>query len=248
MRTSRPGVRIEHTDAVRFSFARATLASMSIKGLEPIDGVWLLAEEFRERCFSRLLTLKSEQGGREELLRLSTPRAKKLSEELMPIAAYADFHRRDDFEIRWLGGCQGYDAEIRSRNPALPEHLEVTIAVPGNEHLYRENSANAGRSFSAKGITRDRKTRQLISVPVVEEHSDYLRELQGLVQSVVEAKLKKSYPTSTSLIVQFRLDRVLLRHEFDDIAQRLRTTPVDPDMRFREVLVIEPYEFRAAAL
>lgn len=87
-----------------------------------------------------------------------------------------------------------------------------------------------------------------VSVPVVEESSDFLRELESLVRSAVDAKLKKNYPTSTSLVVQLRLDRTLLRNEFDELVQTLRARPIDPERRFREVLVIEPYEYRAIKL
>jgi hypothetical protein len=221
---------------------------MAVAGLEPVDGVWLSADEFRERCFTRLLAIKGKPGGIDEMTRLSTPRAKKLSEELMPIAAYVARHRDEDFDIRWLGGNQGYDAEIRSATQSLPEHLEVTIALPENEHLYRENIAETGGSFAAAGIRRDPKTRKVVSIPVAEANSDYLRELEGLARSAVARKLMKKYPAGTSLIVQFRLDRVLLRNEFDEIVTYLRAASVDPEKRFREVILVEPYEFRSAAL
>lgn len=45
---------------------------------------------------------------------------------------------------------------IRSTTPSLPEHVEVTVALPENEHLYRENIRKTGGSFAAVGITRFR--------------------------------------------------------------------------------------------
>ena len=77
----------------------------------------------------------------------------------------------------------------------------------------------------------------------------YLRELEQLVRLAVAKKLQKTYPVSTSLIVQIRLDnRCLLRNEFDELVWALGGTPVDPGKRFREVVLVEPYEYRAATL
>jgi hypothetical protein len=221
---------------------------MPVKGLKPIDGVWLSAEEFQERCFARLLTLKGEPGGKKEMIRLSTPRAKKLSEEIMPIAAYARFHQDEELDIRWLGGNQGYDAEVQSPNPRLPQHLEVTIAVPDNEHLVREYHAEHGHSWAVAGTRRSPTTGKVESSPVAEDTMEKFRGLERLVRLAVTKKLAKNYPVSTSLIVQLRLDGCLLRDEFDDIVQNLRSMEVDPAKKFREVLVVEPYEYRAAAL
>ncbi len=221
---------------------------MAVRGLKPIDGVWLTAGEFQERCFARLLTIKGEPGGKEEMIRLSTSRAKKLSEEIMPIAAYARFHQDEELEIRWLGGNQGYDAALRSPNSELPQHLEVTIAVPENEHLVREFQAEHGHSWAAAGTRRSPTTGKVESHAFAEDTMEKFQELGRLVRVAVTKKLAKTYPVSTSLIVQFRLDGCLLRNEFDDIIQDLRATPVDPAKKFREVVVVEPYEYRAATL
>jgi hypothetical protein len=203
-------------------------------------------KKFQERCFVRLNGIKAEPGGIEEMIRLSTPRAKKVGEELMPLAAYTRFHRGEDLDIRWLGGNQGYDAELRSTNPKLPEHLEVTMAIPENEYLVREFHAEHGYSWTAAGTRRDPPTKKVEPVAVAGDMTDYCRELESMVRVVVAKKLAKTYPIDTSLIVQFQLERCLLRNEFDELGEILRVKPIDPDRKFCEVVLVEPYEYRAS--
>jgi len=223
---------------------------MPVAGLESIDGRWLDSVEFLETAFALLSAIKAEPSGRDEMLRLSTPRAKKMSEEILPLAAYARSlrERGQKLELRWLGGNQAYDAEVRGEGPEIPKYLEATIAVPDNEYLVREHISEKGFAWAAAGTSRGPATKQVESKPRAGEHSESQGELEFLVRQAIAKKVQKDYPTDTSLIVQFRLDRCLLRDEFDEIVAALQATPADPAQKVREVIVIEPFEYRAAKL
>lgn len=222
---------------------------MAIRGLETLDNQMLDGLVFCARAYSLFDEIRSRPKGVEELRLRRGQRAKKLVEEILPLATFvqARYGPGCRLRIRWLGGNQSYDARLRYsgavvQNMRVPrsQYLEVTIAVHATEHLVRELINTEGFAFAAVGTRRDPKTRKIISVPIVHEHSTHLGDLAALVKARVADKASKlRYPAQTSLLVQCELGVVLLDEEWDEIIQALRAALRTEPNRFREVVLVE---------
>jgi len=188
-----------------------------IAGLEEFDGRLLDGLNFCRRVYRLLHRLRSSLEGIRELRRRTSPRAKRLVEELLPLAAYVQSRYSGSriLRIRWMGGNQGFDAQVYWSGPAvenlgLPRHryVEVTTAGPSNAYLVRELLDTQGGAFSSKGTHREPKSRRIVSRPVVESSPDAVRELAGIVKARIDDKSAKAYPPLTSLVVACRRLRV----------------------------------------
>lgn len=199
--------------------------------------------------------IQAEPGGLEELRLLRTPRAKKMVEEILPIAAYvqARYGPGLRLRVRWRGGNQRHDARLLCRGvkaerlgmPAV-QHLEITTAVHPNEHLVREHLHRHGFSFSPHGTTRDPITKRTVSTPTVRSGDEPQRELADKVRAGILAKAEKAYPPNTSLIVRCVVNAPVLDDEWDQVVRVLRQG--DCPKRFREVVLMEPISGRVTSL
>jgi hypothetical protein len=124
------------------------------------------------QVYAFLDQVKNRPGGIESLRLLKTKEDKRLVEELLPIAQYIQTHYSawHRIRIRWLSGSQHYDARLYSsgilvENGLLTKRslLEVTTSTDKRQHLVRELINSGGISFGVKGISRDAKTRKIIS-------------------------------------------------------------------------------------
>jgi hypothetical protein len=82
---------------------------------------------------------------------------------------YTEGHR---IKVRWRNGSQQYDAVLLSsgilvEKALLPKRsvLEVTTSVHQNEYLVRQPVNKRGASFGVKGISRDKRTGNIVSEP-----------------------------------------------------------------------------------
>ncbi len=228
---------------------------MPIRGLEPLDGKLLDGLSFCAVAYDILDGIQAEPGGLEEIRLLRTSRAKKMVEEILPIAAYVQARYGPGLElrVRWRGGSQQHDARLLCsgvkaeylRMPAV-QHLEITTAVHPNEYLVREHLHREGFSFSPHGTRRDAITKHTVSTPTVRSGDEAQRELADRVRSGILAKAAKAYPPNTSLIVRCVVNAPVLDDEWDQVVRLLRND--DCPKRFREVVLMEPISGRVTSL
>ena len=228
---------------------------MPIPGLELIDGQLLDGLTFCSIAYDILEAIQSEPGGLEDLRLLRTPRAKRMVEEVLPIAAFIQSRYGPGLRmrVRWRGGNQGYDAILRcaglkAERLRLPpvQHLEVTTAVHPNEYLVREHLHREGISFGPTGTTRDPRTRKTVSNPTVTVNDEPQRELVERVRSRIASKAQMTYPRDTSLIVRCVINAPVLDDEWEHVVRLLREGHCPA--RFLEVVLVEPVAVRVTAL
>src|SRR5213078_862116 len=87
---------------------------MAISGLESIDGCMLDGLEFCARAYAAFDAIRNSRGGVEELRMRKTQRAKKIVEEVLPLARYVQMRYGPGLRIklRWRGGNQRGDAYL----------------------------------------------------------------------------------------------------------------------------------------
>lgn len=199
--------------------------------------------------------LIATQEGLEQIRLRSTKLAKRLVEELVPIAQYiqARYRPRYRSKLRWLSGSQSYDAVLwhsgdgvrRGRWPRK-RVLEVTTAIHEKNHLAREQLHKQGMSWGAKSISRDRKTRQVVSKPYVFSGYERATDLADQIVERLKAKSMKRYPPSTVLIVLCFAEGLLLDDEWTRAVELVETA--QQHLSFAEVFLYEPVRSNSATL
>jgi hypothetical protein len=227
----------------------------SVVGLEAIDGVLLDGLDFCKLAYDALELIQQESVGTSELRLLKSPRAKKLLEEVLPIAAFLQVRYGPGVRIRvrWRGGNQRYDArllysgaKVEASDVARIQHLEITTAVHANDHLAREHLHREGGSFGAHGTTRDPVTRRTISRPASRRHEDVEREIVALARKCIESKNRLPYPRNTTLVVRCVATTVVMPDEWDRAVAWLREAP--HPARFDEVILVESFGNRVTSV
>jgi len=218
-----------------------------IDSLEAVDGQLMDGLEFCRAAYDLLESIRAEPEGIAELQAGRSRRAKKLLEEILPLAAFiqARYGPGSRMQVRWSSGNQPYDAQAVYRGALvdrgfLPadQYLEVTTAEHVNEYLVRERMAKEGGSFAAAGTRRDLTTREVLSVPVAVEHSDEMDRLVALVIERVREKAAHGYPATTALVVYCNLGGVILADEWSHIVAAVQHA-LEPDaVPFTEVALV----------
>jgi hypothetical protein len=225
----------------------------AVPGLEEFDGRLLDGLSFCRKAYRLVQRIRSEPDGIRELRLRSSSRAKKLVEEILPLAGYVQSRYGGGriLRVRWCGGSQSYDARIYWSGPAvdnlsLPRrrHAEVTTAVLPNAHLVRELVQAEGGAFGSRGTYRDPETRNIISRPIALDNADSLSELSHLVRSRIVEKSAKPYPPLTSLLVACEFETPLDPSDWRDLVQSVRDVPHP----FSEVILLDQPMFRLETL
>jgi len=218
-----------------------------IDGFAALDGQFLDGLEFCRAAYDVLEAIKAEPGGITELQGGSSRRAKKLLEEILPLAAFvqARYGPGSRMQVRWSGGNQPYDAQAYYRGGLvdrgfLPaeQYLEITTAEPGNEYLVRERMAKVGGSFAAIGTRRDPITREVVSDPVAVEHRDEMDGLVRLIVARVQNKTAHGYPENTALVVHCNLGGVILEDDWAHIVAAVREALKAQSLPFTEAVLV----------
>ena len=110
--------------------------------------------------------------------------------------------------VRWFSGSQPYDAILLSSG-ALIEHraaprklfVEVTTCIHQNEHLARRLLHERRGAFGVKGISRDKKTGDIVSKPNVHTNDELATDLAGQIIGRRKSRSDKQYPPGTVLVV-----------------------------------------------
>jgi hypothetical protein len=176
----------------------------------------------------------------------STKLEKRLIEELIPIARYVQARYREGrrVKVRWFAGSQPYDAILLFSGALVDKALwpkkvfaEVTTSVHQADHLVRELLHKEGSSFGVKGISRDKKTRAIVSKPYVERNDEREANLAAQIIDRLKSKSAKGYAQGTVLIVCCVPNGLLLEEEWDEAVKRV--TRAGSHHAFREVYLVD---------
>lgn len=226
-----------------------------LDGLERLDGVLLDGLEFCLAAYEALDTMRAKPGGIQELRLLGSQQAKRLREEVLPIAAFikARYGAGSRLQVRWLSGNQPYDAELFYRGPMaeainIPheQYLEVVTAVQRTEYLVRKKVNETGGAFTARGTSRDPKTREVVSVPVAVDHAETAGLFVSLILDRIARKASGGYPANTSLLVNCDLGEVVLEEEWQEIVQAVRHSLRGQEPSFVEIALHHDHNAIAA--
>jgi len=220
-----------------------------VESLKRLDGVLLDGLDYVRTAYQVLDEIKREPGGLTELRlrKRSRPcrRAKKLLEEVLPIAGYveATYAPTQPFKVRWRDWNGGYDAEIEGAQAGRPKYIEVTTAQHPLAYLQREHWALEAGGFSADGVTRDPNTGKTISVPVAVDAKDAEAALRARIRKAIEdkASIPNTYPRETALVVLWDSLDVTLEQDMERVAVSLASL----QHPFLEFYVVSPVGYRA---
>lgn len=210
------------------------------------DGQLLDGLEFCAKVYDLFDQIRRETGGISVLRLRSTVMAKKLLEELIPIARFVQtrYQHGRRIKVRWFSGSQPYDAILWSSG-ALVTHriarrrqvVEVTTAVHPNDYLSREELDTKGMSWGAKQIRREKRTKEVISEPHGYAGDERATDLASLILKCLEKKMAKDYPAGTVLIVNCESEGLLLEDEWNNAVEHVKHAK--EHISFREVFLVE---------
>jgi hypothetical protein len=215
-----------------------------------IDGL-----KFCGMVYDLLEQIQSEADGIGRIRLQSTRTEKRLIEELIPLARYAQARYRPGLKIkvRWFDGSQRFDARLLCSGSLVTKGLwpkemlaEITSSVRENDHLVRKHSHESGGSFAAKGTTRNKKTGKIESKPHVYQGGERIDDFVDQTIGQLVAKNDKNYPLGTVLIVRCVPDGILLEDEWESAVRQIKDAKVD--IKFREVFLTEPVMNLSATL
>lgn len=214
--------------------------------LSTFDGQLLDGLDFCRKAYDLFDQVRDEPDGIAKLRLRPTKSEKRLIEELLPIAHYVQARYREGrrIKVRWFSGSQPYDAILWSSGGLVVHRMvprkalvEVTTAVHENDHLARRLLHERGGSFGAKGISRDKKTRSIISKPHVYTNNERAKDLAGQIVERLKSKSDKPYPPGLVLIINCVTDGIILSSEWNEAMELVAKAQVH--LAFREVFVLE---------
>jgi hypothetical protein len=214
--------------------------------LSTFDGRLLDGLNFCRKVYELFNQTRAGAGGIANLRLRPTKLEKRLIEELIPLARYVQARYREGrrIKVRWLNGSQPYDAILLFSGAFVEKGyaqkkivVEVTTSVHQNEHLARELLHEQGHSFGVKGISRDKKTRAIVSTPYVTTNDERETDLAAQIIDRIKSKSEKGYTPETVLIVYCVLNGVTFKDEWDEAVKRV--TQADAHHAFKEVFLID---------
>lgn len=214
--------------------------------LSTFDGRLLDGLNFCGKVYELFNQTRASADGVANLRLRPTKLEKRLIEELIPLSRYVQARYREGrrIRVRWLSGSQPYDAILLLSGVFVekgfsPKKLviEVTTSVHQNEHLAREMLHKQGHTFGVKGISRDKKSRAIVSTPYVTTNNERETDLATQIIDRIKSKSKKGYTPGTVLIVYCVLNGVTLQDEWDEAVKRV--TQADVHHAFKEVFLID---------
>jgi hypothetical protein len=214
--------------------------------LSTFDGRLLDGLSFCRKVYDLFEQRSQEPGGVAKLRLRPTKNEKRLIEELIPLAHYVQARYREGrrIKVRWFSGSQPYDAILMSSGTSaergtVPRKLfvEITTSVHPNEHLARRLLQERGGSFGVKGISRNKKTGEIISKPHVHTNDELATDLAVQILERLKSKDNKQYPPETVLIINCISNGIILDSEWKDAMARVKDARLH--LRFQEVFLLE---------
>lgn len=215
-------------------------------GLSTFDGELLDGLDFCRKVYD---LFDQVSGGPDGIARLRLRPAKiekRLIEELLPLATYVQARYRAGrrIKVRWFSGSQPYDAILWSSGSFVKQRMvprrvlvEVTTSVHQNEYLARRLLHERGGSFGVKGISRDKKTGNIVSKPHVHTPDELSTDLAGQILERLKSKSDKNYSPGTVLVVNCVANGLIYDSEWNDAIERV--TKAQVHLAFREVFLCE---------
>ena len=214
--------------------------------LSMVDGRLLDGLDYCRKVYDLFENVRRGPEGIARLRLRQSKLEKRLIEELLPITRYVQARYREGrrIKVRWFGGSQPYDAILWSSG-ALVKHrmaprkvfVEVTTSVHQNEYLARRLLHERGGSFGVKGISRDKKTGEIVSKPHVYRNDELARDLAEQILERLRSKSNKQYPQETVLIINCVPNALILGDEWKDAIERVTRAKVH--LSFSEVFLVE---------
>ena len=214
--------------------------------LSTFDGRLLDGLTFCRKVYELFNQTRAGADGIANLRLRPTKLEKRLIEELIPLARYVQERYREGrrIKVRWLSGSQPFDAILLSSGAFVEKGyaqkrlvVEVTTSVHQNEHLARELLHEQGHAFGVKGISRNRKTRAIVSTPYVTTNDERETDLAAQIIDRIKSKSEKGYAPETVLIVYCVPKGLTLEDEWDEAVKRV--TQADAHHAFKEVFLID---------
>jgi hypothetical protein len=152
--------------------------------------------------------------------------------------------RRPPDKSALVSGSQPYDAILMSSGTLVERGIvsrklfvEITTSVHPNEHFARRLLQERGGSFGVKGISRDKKTGEIISKPHVHTNDELAMDLAAQILERLKSKSNKQYPPETVLIINCISNGIILDSEWNDAMTRVKDARLH--LPFREVFLLE---------
>jgi len=214
--------------------------------LSTFDGRLLDGLDFCRKVYDLFDQVRRGPDGVAKLRLRPTKNEKRLLEELIPIARYVQARYQEGRRIKvcWCSGSQSFDAILWSSGALVEHHqaprkllVEVTTSVHPNEHLTRQVLHERGGSFGVKGISRNKKTGDIVSKPHVHTNDELTTDLAGQIIERLRSKSDKQYPLGTVLVVNCVPNGLILDSEWEDAIERV--TKAQVHLAFREVFLLD---------
>jgi hypothetical protein len=224
---------------------RAMLRKNSLD-LSSFDGRLMDGMIFCRKVYALFEQTRAGADGITNLRLRPTKVEKRLVEELIPLARYVQARYREGrrIKVRWFAGSQPYDAILLSSGVIVDRGyaqkklvVEVTTSVHQNEYLARQLLHEQRPVFGVKGISRDKKTRAIVSTPYVVTNDERETDLAAQIIARLKDKTLKGYTPDTVLIVYCVLNGVTLESEWNEAVERVQQA--QEHHAFREVFLTE---------
>jgi hypothetical protein len=214
--------------------------------LSDFDGCLMDGLIFCRKVYTLFEQTRAAPDGIAKLRLRPTKVEKRLVEELIPIARYVQARYREGrrIKVRWFAGSQPYDAILLSSGVIVDRgyadrklFVEVTTSVHENEYLARQLMQEQRPVFGVKGISREKKTRAIVSTPYVVTNNEREMDLAAQIIGRLKDKSLKGYAPDTVLIIYCVPNGLTLEPEWQAAIERVRQA--QEHHAFREVFLIE---------
>ena len=214
--------------------------------LATFDGVLLDGLDFCRKVYDLFDQVRNGPDGIARLRLRPEKLDKKLLEELIPIARYVQERYRAGrrIKVRWFSGSQPYDAVFWSSGSVIAHRMEprrlfveVTTSSHQNEYLVREAVHKQGGAFGPKSITRERKTRAIVSKPHATTLDERSTDLADQILTALRKKATKNYPPGMALIINCIPDGFIYETDWQAAIHQVEKAQLH--LCFREVFLFE---------
>lgn len=222
------------------------MPTQQLLDLSTFDGQLLDGLDFCRKVYDLFDQVMREPGGIAKIRLRQTKTVKRLVEELIPVASYVQARYRVGrrIKVRWFSGSQPYDAILWSSGSLVKKRVaprklfvEVTTSVHENDYLARRLLHECGGSFGVKGISRHKKTGNIVSKPHGHTPEELATDLADQILQRLKSKSAKGYPPGTVLIVNCAANSLIYDSEWNDAIERV--TMAKEHLPFREVFLLE---------
>lgn len=199
--------------------------------LASFDGAMLDGLQFVRQAYDLFEQIRAEPEGVSRLRMRDGHDEKRLIEEVLPIARWITANYRLGFytSVQWVDGSQTFDARFERHGAVLEHttyartgHLEVVSVVHKNDRWMREQLEREGGTFGLDGLSKDRATGVISSVPTAYQNQSYIGDSGRLMLARIGEKAAKPYPENTTLVVRFVPPTVFLQSEWQAMIVQVR--------------------------